>query len=302
MRIRLIQFVLLVVALLRSWLQHALADDEFRFMQVPAVAPSSLFQSDHVWLNPSKALTDRDPAISPLDSGWLSEDKFGVSLSRVADTSGKARFSTFRKPEPMPGLSRAHAGVLGRSYLDGQYIHLSAPDEVAEMLDAINGFRSTINVAVPWKSETAPLSQDIFVSYRYLQADGGFGGFGFDTSLSDLMIGTTLFTSVGSFVRPFLQVGYDQSQTSVEMTMGRFHFEDTDRDSALLLVAGTEIDLSADLALRLAADLDFDPFEDTILTAELVYWLGDHVFLRGGGLVTVEGEMPGFLIGGGIAL
>jgi hypothetical protein len=198
-----------------------------------------------------------------------------------------------------------HAGLLGKNYLDAQYMFAMPPSDFEDEMDPLHGFRTSLNVASPWASDSSsPLAQDLFASFRLYQtrAFDPAGPAELDLQAHDISLGTTLFAQVFQSARPFVQLGLQFTQTDMEIFLpGVFHFEETDRDTNLLMVAGCEFDLAQSTALRIAAELAFDPFNDTTLSAELIHWLNEHCFIRCGGMVTANAEMPGLLAGGGFA-
>jgi|GEM_PF-5700136 len=207
--------------------------------------------------------------------------------------------------ETTSGFTSRHAGLLGKNYVDGQYLLAMPPSDIEDEMDPLQGFRTSLNVASPWASDSnSPLAQDLFASFRMFQTDASIPALPaeFDLQAHEITLGTTLFAQVFASARPFVQLGWQMTQTDVEITApGGFRFEDRDRESGLLLVTGCEFDVAQTTALRLAAELVFDPFEDTVISAELIHWLNEHCFIRGGGMVAIDAEMPGLLVGGGFA-
>lgn len=202
--------------------------------------------------------------------------------------------------------SRNEAGLLGRAYVDGQYISIVTPKDFEGFGETMPGFRTSLNLPAPWQSQLPSfLFQDVFFSARHLSMSGTINFFGnplgMDLELDNWVIGTTVYTNFDSAVRPFVQLGYDYETLGIEMTVPGQTFRDKDHESNIYCAPGIEIDITSNVAFRFATELDFEEMESSMMTAELIVWMTPNVFVRGGLINDAEWEAYGGLIGGGLA-
>ncbi len=227
-----------------------------------------------------------------------------VRQTALFDGSSSFLSSMFQVIEE--SASRNQAGLLGRAYIDAQYISLVTPEEFEVFGDTMPGFRTSLNLPAPWQNRLPSfLFQDVFLSARHLGISGtiDFLGnpFSMDTEIDNWVIGTTLYGSFDSTVRPFVQVGYDHQTVEIEMTgFGQTFFE-RDHESKFFCSPGIEIDMTSSVAFRMATEIDFEEFDSSVMTSELIFWVTGNLFVRGGLINDVEWETYGGLIGGGLA-
>jgi hypothetical protein len=202
--------------------------------------------------------------------------------------------------------SQNQSGLLGRAYIDGQYISLITPKEFEEFASTMPGFRTSLNLPAPWNNQLpAFLSQDVFISARHLEMSGTIDVSGLalsmESEIDNWAVGTTLFATIDNTFHPFVQVGYDYQQFEFQSSSILGTFSESEIDHRFLCVPGFEIDITTDLALRFGTELDFEDMSSSIMTTEFVFWLTNNVFARGGLINDVEWETYGGLIGGGLA-
>lgn len=198
-------------------------------------------------------------------------------------------------------------GLLGRHFLEGQFILMRTPEELRSVDSSMSGFSTTLNIPTPW-NEMLPVTigQDLFVSGMGLNY-GGMGGFGgaiieVDAELRSVSGGINTYVYLTNDIRPFVQLGVTCDATSIELSGGGFAFNDTDLESRILVNPGIELDLTDQVALRTTFDLDTDEgLNDTMYRVELIAWPTEWLYVRGGIAGDVEGDTVGGLIGAGLA-
>ena len=198
-------------------------------------------------------------------------------------------------------------GLLGRHFLQGQFIMLQTPEHMRSIDSTMTGFTTTLNVPTPWNEMLpATIGQDLFVSGMELNY-GGVGGFGgtlanVDAQFRSVGAGLTTYLYLTHDIRPFIQLGVAYDAATIRLASGGFGFRDTDLDGRLLVNPGVELDLTDQVALRTTFGLDTKGgFDKTTYRVELIGWPTEWLFVRGGVAGDVEGDSVGGLIGGGIA-
>jgi len=198
-------------------------------------------------------------------------------------------------------------GLLGRHFLEGQFIMLRTPSEFRAIDSSMTGFSSTLNVPTPWNDilpET--IGQDLFASALGLDfgGHGSFAGAMIDVGaeLRSASAGINTYVYLTNDIRPFVQFGVTYEASTIHLSDGGFSFDATDLDARILVNPGVELDLTDQLALRTTFDLDTKgSLEDALYRVELIGWLTPWLYVRGGILGDVEGDTVGGLIGAGIA-
>lgn len=229
-----------------------------------------------------------------------------VPVQQTALFDGTSSFMSSMFQVIDESASRNQAGLLGRAYIDGQYISLVTPEEFEVFGDTMPGFRTSLNFPAPWQNRLPSfLYQDVFLSARHIGISGTIdvlgNPFSMDTEIDNWVIGTTIYGSFDSTVRPFVQIGYDHQTVEIEMTgLGQTFFE-RDHEEKFFCSPGIEIDLMSNIAFRMATEIDFEEFKSSIMTSELIFWMTRNLFVRGGLINDVEWETYGGLIGGGLA-
>ncbi len=197
------------------------------------------------------------------------------------------------------------AGLLGNSYLDAQYIFLTAPTTL-EIANPLHGVRGTINAPVTWGPEVDRFFfQDVFVSARHLgmTADipGTFSPAELEVDWNSWAIGTTFFADVTPSFRPFIQLGYLRDDIRAQGQSAVRYLEHRDSLNSLLLNVGGEFDLTDDLGARIALEIDNADIGGSFFTFEQIYWCTPDIFLRAGVIGNVDATTIGAIIGGGVA-
>ncbi len=119
-------------------------------------------------------------------------------------------------------------------------------------------------------------------------------------------VGTTIYPTLSKKWRPFVQVGADfvRSDLDLVITDGADTFADNvvDHDTELLLNVGFEYDFLDYLGYRMTFNIETDSgLNDSAMSNDLILWPHEHIFLRGGMVTPMNGDGPGFLVGGGLA-
>ena len=115
-------------------------------------------------------------------------------------------------------------------------------------------------------------------------------------------LGLSFYPTYAGKVRPFAQLGVVHAREEVDLLIGPVAFTDNDHTTEALVNLGVEADLLSNLAYRGRFNVETsDKFEDSSFSSELILWLHDRVFVRGGGVMPLNGDGHGFTLGGGIA-
>jgi hypothetical protein len=209
------------------------------------------------------------------------------------------------RPPRVSDPAEKRAGLLGSSYLDAQYLFLSAPTSW-EYANPFYGVRVTVNSPIAWDPDVQDFFfQDIFVSSRHLgmttDIPGTFPPAEIEADWTSWGGGTTIFADVTPSFRPFIQLGYLRDDIRAQGQSSALHFEMKDSQSSLLLNVGSEFDITDNLGARIALELDHTDFSDSFFTLEQIYWCTPHLLLRGGIVGDIGGTTIGAALGGGVA-
>ncbi|MHC4877003.1 MAG: hypothetical protein ACYTGL_10935 [Planctomycetota bacterium] len=220
-------------------------------------------------------------------------------------TSTSAFGQTFPSLDGLSGSSgyAAHAGLLGRAYVQARYAHLEVSDpEISAIDDSLQGFDVTFNAPIPWMAELIPsIGSDIFFNYEDAELSGPFLGGNIEVHGRSYQTGTSLYTNPFGSVRPFVQLGVEYNDYKLTATNGSASFSHRDDDTDLLLNVGVEADLHEQVSCRLTIDVDTDEFDDSEFLPDLIVWPHENLFLRAGAIIPFDGDDFGALAGGGIA-
>ena len=197
------------------------------------------------------------------------------------------------------------AGLLGSSYLDAQYVFLSAPSDL-EYSNSFQGVRGTVNTPILWDPEVQDFFfQDVFVSGRHLgmttEIPNTFPLAELEADWNSWAIGTTIFADVTPSFRPFIQLGYLRDDIRVQGQSAVVYLEERDSLNSLLLNLGSEFDITDNLGGRITLELDNRDLGDSFFTLEQIYWCTPNVFLRGGLIGDIGGTTIGAVLGGGVS-
>ncbi|MFN6152611.1 MAG: hypothetical protein ACK5BP_21870, partial [Planctomyces sp.] len=103
-------------------------------------------------------------------------------------------------------------------------------------------------------------------------------------------------------VRPFLQLGVGTEFARSRVTALGASFDLGDLNSRLVANPGLEIDLMDDLAWRsVLLTATEDRFDESLYQSELIYWVSDRIYLRGGAIGDIRNDAFGWIFGAGWA-
>ncbi len=222
-------------------------------------------------------------------------------------TFGQGGAGIVNLSEPAFGLADSstqttHAGLVGKRYVEARYLHLRST-ESGGFDESAQGFDVTFNSPLSWTDQLVPgFGTDVFINYGRLRAsDNAFGG-SINFTLQSVEGGLTLHGVFDSQVRPLLQIGIlhmmNEVNFSSPMVSGSFDMDDT----SVLVRPGVELDLAENLSIRSTLDIETDGnFDTSTAGVELIAWLNEDVYLRGGVLVPLEGGAYIIGAGGGLS-
>ena len=190
------------------------------------------------------------------------------------------------------------AGLLGKNYIRGSYLHLGVDDPVVERFDSsLKGFDVEVNLPLKFLSGNS-VAADFYSDFDYNELEGRAGLNFLSADFRTSKLGVRLFSPNGSDIRPYIGLGM-----SLVRSRARLNGQTTtDREESFLTSMGVEIDLMEKLSARHdvdlpVKDLDFGSYEGT-----LIYWTTENLFLRGGVVVPFDSDLGvGGTIGGGLA-
>lgn len=194
-------------------------------------------------------------------------------------------------------------GLLGRHYLELQYLQVEQVDNELKLDDPARGFSFGFNVPARWNDRLPSfLGQDVFVSTLGLYANASDSGSGssLDVELRSFSSGLNTYLFVTDSFRPFVQLGMGTRMVQADVNFLGIALPFGDLETRFLVYPGFELDLGERLAWRNVLELETKgSVEDSLLRSELVLWPGSRWFLKGGLAGDVSGNGWGFLIGGG---
>ena len=194
-------------------------------------------------------------------------------------------------------------GLLGRHYLELQYLQVQQVDNEVDLDDPARGFSFGFNVPARWNDRLPSfLGQDVFLSTLGLTASGSdpAGGGSVDVELRSFSSGLNTYLFVTESFRPFVQLGVGTRMVQADLNFLGATLPFGELETRFLINPGFELDLGERLAWRNVVELETkESVEDSLLRSELVLWPGSRWFLKGGLAGNVGGDGWGFLIGGG---
>jgi len=202
---------------------------------------------------------------------------------------------------------RDDPGLLGRHFLEGQFVYLKSPDEIHSIDKSIKGYSTTLNVQMAWnKYLPENMGQAVYILMLSLgfgcSGDYGFGPSSIKTDLRMFTAGLSRYLYLTEDIRPFVQTGISQTITDVSLTTPLVSFSDADTDTRFIINPGVEIDITDQIAWRSVLEIDTDAaFDSSLYRSELIVWPKSWLYLRGGIVGDTEGDTIGGIIGGGIA-
>lgn len=211
------------------------------------------------------------------------------------------------------------ASLLGSHYSDIQYVWFSGGRN-SDLTGDIDGALTSFNVPARWNRHLPEyIGQDVFISTSWL--DGGYSipggqmapnpnigppiGFNVDYRARTFSTGLNTWLYLKEDVRPFLQLGVGTSFGALSVSYEGLSLPGVTLGSLnnrLIANPGVEIVVHEDIFWRSQLNIETeDKILDSIWRTELVAWLGEHVFLRGGLLGDLRGDGFGGMIGAGLA-
>lgn len=208
-----------------------------------------------------------------------------------------------------------HTGLLGKIYLQQRYVYLGIDDpEVRQVDKTVQGFDTFLNLPVMTLDLPTPIDFDAFFGYANLGFKGSAEtGPPLDLTLrvnaraENYVVGTTIYPTLAEGFRPFVQLGAEFTRAEADMFIGTdplntIGLNSIDHDTSLLLNVGFEADILDYLGYRMTLDLETeDRFRDSTISNDLILWLHEKIYLRGGMATSLDGGGLGFTVGGGLA-
>lgn len=195
--------------------------------------------------------------------------------------------------------------LLGAHYTDLQYVWMNGGLN-SQITGDIEGALTTFNVPARWNRHLPEyIGQDVFISTSWL--NGGVSGsvMSLDYEARSFSTGLNTWLYLNDDVRPFVQLGLGTQFGALGVrgpTIIGSNFTLGELDNSLVVNPGVEIVLHEDIFWRSQLNINTDGrFDHSVWRTELVAWLGEHVFLRGGAVGDVSGDGIGGTIGAGIA-
>ncbi len=234
----------------------------------------------------------------------------------TAVTSAQEVVAPFFETTPVEGAfaeapdPSKHAGLLGKLFMQEQYIEFKIDDPVFERIDPdAQGFSTLINIPLATMNTTEAIDVDLFFGYGQLSNRGG-ATFGppinetvrLNSRTDQYTLGVSLYPTYADKFRPFVQLGLVHTRDEMDALIGAIVVTDDDRQTEALVNLGLEADLLPSLAYRGRFNVETqDSFDDSSFSSELILWLHDRVYMRGGFLKPLNGDGLGWSLGGGIA-
>jgi hypothetical protein len=192
-----------------------------------------------------------------------------------------------------------HPGLLGKRYIDTQYMYGRAlTDSAAFDFDDMSGKMFSINLPMSWFARLG-FQVDLNAMYMSTETDGIARG-ALDAVTEDITGSTVManvwFDRLGR-IRPFASVGVDFLKSKLK----RAGTESRTSETNSVLRAGLELDLSRQIALRGAVDIETkDTAGETSILGEVIFRPNNSFFVRLGAIAPIEGDGLVGILGGGI--
>ena len=207
-----------------------------------------------------------------------------------------------------------HAGLLGKMYMQQRYLQVNIDDrEVRRLDDSLQGFDTFFNLPAITLDLPTPLDLDVFFGYTNAGIKGSANTgpplnvlVSVNSKIEVYSVGTTIYFTEAERLRPFVQVGAEFNRSDIDFAVSNglntLAANVVDNDSELLLNAGFEFDLLDSMGYRLTVDIETrDRFRDSMVMNELILWLHERIFVRGGMVTSLDSGGLGYAIGGGLA-
>lgn len=268
-------------------------------MKIRCLCALALFSA---FLLPASVSAQEPAGVARVDSGTY----FDTSNASWGYHSNQNNF-TEHLSEPMatwPEIENYlsdRAGLLGKMYVRGAYLYNHMDDNSEIIVDgAFDGWDVELNAPIPWISSDT-IGTDFFAKYehRSISAINRSPVIPFDRKLEYLVLGARIFAFPNSRIRPYVSLGAGFVQITTEAS--GFSTQEEDGDG-LVTNLGIEADLASNASIRGDFEIDRDDLDESTFEGTIVLWLGENIFLRGGGVVPLaDGFDPGVTIGGGVA-
>ncbi len=211
------------------------------------------------------------------------------------------------------------ASLLGSHYSDIQYVWFSGGRN-GDLTGDIDGALTSFNVPARWNRHLPEyIGQDVFINTSWL--NGGYSipggqmapdpsigppvGFNIDYEARSFSTGLSTWVYLNEDVRPFLQLGLGTSFGALGVSYTGLQIPGItlgSLDNRLVANPGVEVVVHEDIFWRSQLNIETrDQFRDSIWRTEIVAWLGEHLFLRGGVLGDLRGDGFGGTFGAGLA-
>ncbi len=198
--------------------------------------------------------------------------------------------------------SAAHAGLLGKMYLEARYVHIQTDEPLIQPFDdTYQGVDATFNMPVSWLTELAPsVGADVFFNFEHLHIGGSTGGSKLEMDVDSYSAGISIYAAAFGPIRPFVQLGVQHDVIDVFAAGGGGSVSIGDSDTNLLAIAGLEADVAENTSIRLAIDINEQAFDAPPISADVIFWPAEQFYVRAGLFATTNGNEVGGLFGGGI--
>lgn len=196
----------------------------------------------------------------------------------------------------------AHAGLLGKMYLETRYVHIHTDEAIIQPFDdTYQGVDATFNMPMSWLTELAPsMGADVFFNYQHLQIGGTTGPSTLEMDVNSYSAGVSLYAAAFGPVRPFAQLGVQHDVIDAFASGPGGTGSVSDDDTNLLAIVGLEADVAENASARVAIDINEEAFDTPPITADVIIWPAEQFYLRAGLFATTDGDEVGGLFGGGI--
>lgn len=226
-----------------------------------------------------------------------------LPLLCVMNAGTVAAQSPFYECEPVVDCEPVEPWLVGRRYVDLQYLHIDGASDVAGADARVRGYSTTFNVPARWNPKLPEfLGQDVFLSSVGLNLRGSEGGISVDADFRSFTTGLNTYLYLSDTVRPFLQTGISTQFVAADISAGPFSLSVGDMETRFAVNPGAEVSLTETLAWRSILEVETKGrFDESVYRTELVYWATDNFFLRGGLIGDVQNDSLGGILGAGFS-
>lgn len=243
-----------------------------------------------------------------IGAAWLA---IGTGLLRADD--GDRCDDTGSVAGPFFSEFSNHPGLLGKNYVDLRYHRISSGDLrwLRRFDDSLSGLIVTGNSPLAaFDQLPGPLRYDLFSEFQFRRLDGDHylgspvnATAQVESQLNQLGLGLTAYYDRMEGFRPFVQLGVQFWNLEEVFQVPAHNYVSLWKDSGttLLFNMGAEVDLLDRLSARFAIDYNArEELDDSIGSAEVIYWPLRQIYIRGGLFAPFEAEDIGGRIGVGV--